>query len=93
MKYAIRDTYWWFDTKDYIDHKDAEWVKGISTAKFKERPKTPRAIHTTRLSKAKLYNSSAEATAVANLIGTPECPASVVEVSDKTLFQARLRSE
>ncbi len=90
MKYAIRDEYWWFDTHDYIDHKDSAWVKGISTAKFRERPKTPRANHTKRLSEAKLYNSSAEAKAVASLLSTSKCPASVVEISDRRLFEARL---
>lgn len=93
MNYAIQDTYWWFDTNDYIDHKDTEWVQGISTAQFRQQPKTPRAIHTKLLSKAKLYNTSAEAMAVASLLSTPKCPAEVILISDKRLFEAKLKGK
>ena len=91
MKYAIQNTYWWFDTNDYIDKKEAGWVQRIYTAKFKERDKTPRVVHTKALSEAKLYNSFGEAEAVAHLITGEKAPAEVVVISDKRLFKARLK--
>ena len=89
MKYAIQDTYWWFDTTDYIDHQSTEWVCGI---KF-SRLKTPLVWHTEKLSEAKLYNNLKEATAATKIISTPKLTAIVIEVTDKELFEARLKGE
>ncbi len=91
MKYAIQDTYWWFDTNDYVDHKETRWVQGIMTAKFKERNKTPCAVHTELLSEAKIYDTADEAAAVASLLSRLKFPSEiVVMISDKRLFEARL---
>jgi hypothetical protein len=91
MKYAIQDTYWWFDTNDYIDHKSTKWIQKISMPAFKERPKVPRIMHTKLLSEAKLYNTADEAAAVASIIHNPDAPSDIVEISDKRLFEAKLR--
>jgi hypothetical protein len=91
MKYAIQDEYWWFDTRDYIDHKDTGWVYSIIMPKFKDRKKNPSVSHTQKLSEAKLYDTSEEATAVAKIISTPKCPAEVILINDKRLFEAKLK--
>ena len=91
MKYAIQSEYWWFDTHEYIDRKNLGWVQRIYTAKFKEKNKTPRVHHVQSLSEAKLYDTFEQAEAVAHLISSPKTPAEVVVISDKRLFEAKLK--
>ena len=95
MKYALLDTYWWFDTNDYIDHKESKWVQGITPRKFMSRPATmfQRTVRTKLLSEAKLYDTADEAAAVASLLHDPDAPTEIVVISDRRLFEARLKGE
>jgi len=95
VKYALQDTYWWFDTSDYIDHKASKWVQGIIPRNFKDRGTTmfQRTVHTELLGEAKLYNTADEAAAVASLLSNPDAPTDIVAISDKRLFEAKLKGK
>jgi len=93
MKYALQEEYWWFETHEYIDRKSLGWVQAIRSPKYKERPKKFHANHTDKLCEAKLYNSFEEAEAVSHLLVDKDkgTKAEVVVISDKRLFEAKLK--
>jgi len=88
MKYAVRDSYFWFDTHEYIDHFTTAWVRNYFYDKKLSRAQ--RVMHTEFLSDALLFDNPMEAARIANDISTPECPARMVQVTEKDIFKAKL---
>lgn len=90
-KYAILDTYWKFDTSEYIDKHESAWVAGVQFNGFTDGESMPTLQYTHALGEAKIYTDFAEASMLVDLITVPPaCTARVVQVSDKEIFESRL---
>ena len=91
MKYAIRHSYYWFDTNEYIDHFSTSWVSNYFYDDMLSR--TQRVAHTDLLAEALLFDGPIEPARIAHEISTPECPARMVQVTDKDIFRAKLANK